>query len=404
MSEVKLELHKLNKTHWLVPPELNFTKKTWIRVDPLPAKIIVHITIEGWEVTLCAHCLKKRYNFSESDLKQSSKEILRTINEKALLLLNYIKVVSPLFKTIYPSRVWFEQPFIATLQFSEQVISKNHIGHFGRRETKQPFSLTVTPHRIYFHTKNRPHSSSFKTISRTFEILSRTPFLRLAPLKMQPWEFDGEYSVYLDIFNAHQQGKNVSGLTIPYCTYAKITSANRLKPTVLIKESDSTVEKNLRTLTHCQKRKIAHLVACALMNLHALNWIHGDLKGANVGLDSNGQIRLFDFGIAQRIDEKEKLGGTVGYLSPEFLKKGPHDLLKVEAFALGAFIIEMIMGGPPFWEQDKNLEEGFSKLKSWMYDIEQHPKSHLFTTALKLLDDNPETRMSIKEAAEALRF
>src|SRR3990167_3499862 len=61
----------------------------------------------------------------------------------------------------------------------------------------------------------------------------------------------------------------------------------------------------------------------AIAVAHAAGVIHRDLKPSNVLVDAAGRARVMDFGIAARIQDRNRAdpvpsnGGTVGYLSPE---------------------------------------------------------------------------------------
>ncbi len=93
--------------------------------------------------------------------------------------------------------------------------------------------------------------------------------------------------------------------------------------------------------------------ASALAELHAEGLVHGDIKPANLMLQDDGQLRIVDFGIAQRVDPLATLtelpggtlpaAGTLAYLAPERLmgaSPGPAS----EIFTLGAVFLELIGG------------------------------------------------------------
>ncbi|XP_066914718.1 mitogen-activated protein kinase kinase kinase 1-like isoform X2 [Clytia hemisphaerica] len=97
----------------------------------------------------------------------------------------------------------------------------------------------------------------------------------------------------------------------------------------------------------------------AVTYLHQHHTLHRDLKGANLLVDSTGQIvKLSDFGTAARLmahgtGTKEFCGqllGTIPFMSPEVLR-GEHYGRKCDVWSIGCCIIEMASGYPPWGSQ-----------------------------------------------------
>lgn len=73
-------------------------------------------------------------------------------------------------------------------------------------------------------------------------------------------------------------------------------------------------------LTIDQKKTIAYELLRTIKHLHELNYIHADLKLANILIKENGEIRVADFGNAGRpLDSNGS--PTIIYLAPENIKK-----------------------------------------------------------------------------------
>jgi serine/threonine-protein kinase len=109
----------------------------------------------------------------------------------------------------------------------------------------------------------------------------------------------------------------------------------------------------------------------ALAHAHAYEVIHRDIKPENVMRREDGTVKLLDFGIAKRVDVADlkidpeaptvhetrsvltaltQVGavvGTIGYMPPEQLRGEAVDL-RVDLFAVGALLYEMIAGRPAF--------------------------------------------------------
>jgi serine/threonine-protein kinase len=94
---------------------------------------------------------------------------------------------------------------------------------------------------------------------------------------------------------------------------------------------------------------------------HTEGILHGDIKPANVGISSDGVVKLLDFGAARplpgsTIDEllttAMHFGGIVGtlpYMAPEQLR-GEQPDERADVYAVGAVLFELATGRPPFCE------------------------------------------------------
>ena len=99
-------------------------------------------------------------------------------------------------------------------------------------------------------------------------------------------------------------------------------------------------------------------ICSAIHHLHTLKIIYRDLKPENVLLDSEGHIRITDFGLAKDAmelgDETHTFCGTPDYLAPEIIKGAGHGR-GVDWWSLGTMIYEMLGGLPPFYSENFNL-------------------------------------------------
>jgi len=85
---------------------------------------------------------------------------------------------------------------------------------------------------------------------------------------------------------------------------------------------------------------------------HSKNIIYRDLKPENILLNIDGYLKLTDFGFAKVIEYRTyTLCGTPEYIAPEVLLNKGHGK-PVDWWTLGILIYEMIVGYPPFVDED----------------------------------------------------
>ncbi len=83
-----------------------------------------------------------------------------------------------------------------------------------------------------------------------------------------------------------------------------------------------------------------------LERLHALGFLHFDLKPGNVMVDRLGSVKIIDFGRAVMIDENVSfLFGSPSYMAPEThrLERGSQ---QTDLFSLGLIALELLRGEP----------------------------------------------------------
>lgn len=94
--------------------------------------------------------------------------------------------------------------------------------------------------------------------------------------------------------------------------------------------------------------------------LHRENIVHLDLKPGNILLDGNLVAKIADFGLSRCFDEMQsrviatKIGGTLGYLAPEF--GNGESTYQFDIYSLGVIIIEILTGKKGYHDVDKVVE------------------------------------------------
>jgi serine/threonine protein kinase len=117
---------------------------------------------------------------------------------------------------------------------------------------------------------------------------------------------------------------------------------------------------------------IAELIL-AIEHLHDLDIIYRDLKPEDILIDSEGHVRLADFGLAEKKVTDNKIAqsfcGSPAYLAPEMVNRRGVGK-SADIYGIGAVLYEMISGTPPFYAHDLNtMYNNISKNKLMLHDI-----------------------------------
>jgi serine/threonine protein kinase/Flp pilus assembly protein TadD len=143
---------------------------------------------------------------------------------------------------------------------------------------------------------------------------------------------------------------------------------------------------------------IAKQICEGLQEAHRLGVVHRDLKPGNIMLDSEGNARIMDFGIARSISAKGITGagmiiGTPEYMSPEQVE-GKETDQRSDIYSLGVMLYEMATGTVPF-EGDTPFTIGVkhkSEIPRNPRDINVQIPENLNRVILKCLEKDMEKR------------
>jgi len=111
-------------------------------------------------------------------------------------------------------------------------------------------------------------------------------------------------------------------------------------------------------------------IVWALHYLHSKSIVYRDLKPENLLIDSEGHMKVTDFGFAKVVEDRTwTLCGTPEYLAPEIIQSKGHGRA-VDWWALGILIFEMLAGYPPFY--DENPFGIYQKVLAGRIDFPRH--------------------------------
>ncbi|KAF7308495.1 hypothetical protein HMN09_00698500 [Mycena chlorophos] len=107
-------------------------------------------------------------------------------------------------------------------------------------------------------------------------------------------------------------------------------------------------------------------IAKGLLYLHSQDVVHGDLRGSNILVDDNWQVRLADFGLAGFSDatvgtQTSHRGGSVRWMSPELHWPQSCGLdsfrrtFASDAYSFACVCLELSQGKPPFFEIKEDM-------------------------------------------------
>ncbi|XP_031108810.1 probable LRR receptor-like serine/threonine-protein kinase IRK [Ipomoea triloba] len=93
--------------------------------------------------------------------------------------------------------------------------------------------------------------------------------------------------------------------------------------------------------------------AKSLAHLHQMNIVHYNIKSSNVLIDSSGEPKVADYGLARllpmldRYILSSKIQSALGYMAPEFACKTVKITEKCDVYGFGVLILEIVTGKKP---------------------------------------------------------
>ncbi|KAI3870434.1 hypothetical protein MKX03_012713 [Papaver bracteatum] len=137
---------------------------------------------------------------------------------------------------------------------------------------------------------------------------------------------------------------------------------------------------------------------------HSRGVYHRDLKPENLLLDVHGNLKISDFGlsaISQHVQDDGLLHttcGTPNYVAPEVLNDKGYDGAKADLWSCGVILFVLLSGYLPF--DDSNLMNLYKKISIAEFTCPPWLSFDARKLITRILDPNPETRITIPELLE----
>jgi p21-activated kinase 1 len=87
----------------------------------------------------------------------------------------------------------------------------------------------------------------------------------------------------------------------------------------------------------------------AVKYLHSIHIIHRDIKGANILVGTNGDVKLADYGLSTQAGRCMDQCGTLCFMAPEVIK-GMRYTKAIDIWSLGMTAVEMVNNDKPYYE------------------------------------------------------
>uniref|UniRef100_A0A8C4DQL9 Si:ch73-62l21.1 n=1 Tax=Dicentrarchus labrax TaxID=13489 RepID=A0A8C4DQL9_DICLA len=137
--------------------------------------------------------------------------------------------------------------------------------------------------------------------------------------------------------------------------------------------------------------------------LHYQRIIHRDIKPSNLLVGEDGHIKIADFGVSNQFEGADALltstVGTPAFLAPETLSETRKNFSgkALDVWAMGVTLYCFVFGVCPF--MDERILSLHQKIRTQPVELPEHAdiSDDLKDLLLKMLDKNPETRISIPQ-------
>ncbi|WBX79614.1 Stk1 family PASTA domain-containing Ser/Thr kinase [Virgibacillus salarius] len=151
-------------------------------------------------------------------------------------------------------------------------------------------------------------------------------------------------------------------------------------------------------------------ISAAIAHAHANDIVHRDIKPQNILIDTYGQAKVTDFGIAialsaTALTQTNSILGSVHYLSPE-QARGGMATKKSDIYSIGIVLYELLTGRLPFSGQSavsialKHLQNDTPSVRKYNQDVPQSVENIVLKATAKDPFHRYETIYDLEDALE----
>ncbi|OIR57008.1 MAG: CAMK/CAMKL/KIN1 protein kinase [Amphiamblys sp. WSBS2006] len=137
-------------------------------------------------------------------------------------------------------------------------------------------------------------------------------------------------------------------------------------------------------------------ILSAVEYIHAHSIVHWDLKIENIMVDSQGTVRLLDFGLSSLYCEDEHLRtfcGSLYFAAPELLSGRSYVGPEIDVWSLGVILFVLACGKVPF--DDCSVSKLRSKIKRGQFCIPKGVSNECRDLLKRMLDADRTTRIEL---------
>ncbi|HEY0703143.1 MAG TPA: protein kinase [Candidatus Acidoferrales bacterium] len=171
-------------------------------------------------------------------------------------------------------------------------------------------------------------------------------------------------------------------------------------------ESLRSVLNRFGALTQRKATDLALQICSGLKEAHAQGIVHRDLKPENVMIDTSGNLKIMDFGIARSMEAVTRQTGTMvgtpAYMAPEQVSGSPVDY-RTDIYSLGLMLYEMFTGNPAFTAENA-IAVALKQMREAPpppHDIDPSIPAPIERAILKCLEKSPDKRFQTVAELEA---